>query len=394
MVGEAGGHRRPAGIQNVRDVLERPDSAAAAPRVPFHLPALPDVDAFLADARAIVESGRLSEGPYVRRLESALRPWLGDRDVVAVSNCSDGLIAALSLVAEPGCEVVIPGFTYLATWQAVVWAGMIPVVADVDDRGLLDPAAVEAAITPRTGAILAVHLTGVLAPMTELRAIADRHALSLIADGAHALGARAGSVSAGSLGDIEVFSIGATKQVAAGEGGCMTIRDPAGVPAARRWARQGHEPGSMDAVGPGMNLRLAELTAALALRQLDGLAEQLDRRASIHERYVAGWSDLPLRLSGPCPGERSAYKDQLVWLDDPADRPPIRTHLEEMGVETKTYYERAVPDLAAFSGRIASADRSRALASRSFAIPIHARLGDRDVDRIVEGVRAFFGDDR
>lgn len=387
-------HHRPPGVPILRDLLDHPDPATSVRRIPFHVPVLPDVEAFLADARAIVESGRLSEGPYVRRLETALRPWLGDREVVAVSSCSDGLIAALALLAEPGCEVILPGFTYLATWQAIVWAGMIPVVADVDDRGLLDPAAVEAAITPRTGAILAVHLTGVLAPMTELRAIADRHGLALVADGAHALGARSGSTSAGSLGDIEVFSIGATKQVAAGEGGCLTIRDPARAPAARRWALQGHEPGSMDATGPGMNLRLAELTAALALRQLDGLAEQLDQRASIHERYAAGWVDLPLRLSGPRPGERSAHKDQLVWLDEPADRTPIRTHLAELGIETKPYYEIAVPDLSAFTGRIASAARSRALAARSFAIPIHARLGDRDVDRIVAGVRTYFGEDR
>ncbi|HEY0444299.1 MAG TPA: DegT/DnrJ/EryC1/StrS family aminotransferase, partial [Candidatus Limnocylindrales bacterium] len=81
--------------------------------VQFHVPALPDVDAFLADARAIVESGWLSEGPYVRRLERRLAPWLGGRDVVMVSNCSDGLIAALALTAPRGSEVVIPGFTYL-----------------------------------------------------------------------------------------------------------------------------------------------------------------------------------------------------------------------------------------------------------------------------------------
>jgi dTDP-4-amino-4,6-dideoxygalactose transaminase len=358
--------------------------------IAFHLPNLPDVDAFLEDARAIVESGRLSEGPYVRRLEATLRPWLGGRDVVAVSNCTDGLIAALSLVAEPGCEVVIPGFTYLATWQAVVWAGMVPVVADVDERGLLDPAAIESALTTRTGAILAVHMGGSLAPMEALRAIADRHGIALVGDAAHALGARSGSICAGSLGDIEAFSIGATKQIAAGEGGCITVRDPERVPAARKWALQGHEPGSMDAVGPGMNLRLSELTAALALRQLETLEAQLDRRQWIHERYAAAMADLPVRLSGPAPHERSAHKDQLVWVDDAADRDPLRRHLANRSVETKSYYEIAVPDLTVFSGRVASADRSRRLAASSFAIPIHARLADDDVDRVGDSVRAFF----
>jgi dTDP-4-amino-4,6-dideoxygalactose transaminase len=265
-------------------------------------------------------------------------------------------------------------------------------VADVDDRGLLDPTAVEAAITPRTGAILAVHLTGVLAPMARLRAIADRHGLALIADAAHALGAMSGSISAGSLGDIEAFSIGATKQVAAGEGGCLTVRDSGLVPVARRWALQGHEPGSIDAVGPGMNLRLSELTAALALRQLESLAAQLDRRQWIHEQYAAATADLPLRLSGPKLGVLSAHKDQLVWLDDPADRGPLRRHLARAGIETRSYYEIAIPDLTAFSGRVASADRSRDLAARSFAIPIHARLTGDEVNRVTDGVREYFGD--
>ena len=131
----------------IRDQLHGdPDTRQAAP-VAFHLPALPDIEAFLADARAILESGRLSEGPYVRRLESASGRGWATATSSPCPNCSDGLIAALSLVAEPGCEVILPGYTYLATWQAIVWAGMIPVVADVDDRGLLDPGAVEAAIT-------------------------------------------------------------------------------------------------------------------------------------------------------------------------------------------------------------------------------------------------------
>jgi dTDP-4-amino-4,6-dideoxygalactose transaminase len=375
----------------VAEVDVRTEAGRAVRRIAFHRPALPDVDAFLADARAIVESGRLSSGPYVERLEERLWPWVGDRSVVAVSNCSDGLIAALCVLGRPGAEVIIPGFTYLATWQAVVWAGMIPVVADVDERGMLDPAAVEAAIGPRTGAILAVHIAGALAPMAALRELADRHRIVLLADAAHALGARAGAFAAGSLGDAEVFSIGATKQVAAGEGGFVTIRDAAALPVFRRWALQGHAPAAMDAVGSGMNLRLAELTAALALRQLDGLDAQLRRRGEIHDRYAAAFDGLPVRLSGPLPGEISAHKDQLVWVDEPTDRAPLRANLAAAGVETRPYYEVAVPDLTAFDGRVASADRSRALAARSFALPIHPRLDDADVDHIIDAFRAAYG---
>lgn len=359
--------------------------------IAFHVPAPIDVDGFLEDARAIIESGWLSQGTYVRALEHALRGWVGGRDVVAISNASDGLIAALSLVGGRGGEVIIPGFTYLATWQAVGWAGMVPVVADVDDRGLLDVAAVEAALTPQTVAILPVHLTGVLAPMRALRALADRNGVALLADAAHAVGARSGDVAAGSQGDLEVFSIGATKQVAAGEGGFLTVRDPARVAEVRRFALQGHEPGAMDAVGPGMNLRLGELTAALALRHLKNLEVQLERRTDIHCRYREAFAELPLALSGGLLDERSAHKDQLVWVDDPRDRGPLRDTLAAAGIDTKPYYHIAVPDLTAFSGRVASADRSRWLAARSFAIPIHALLTDQDVERIIDAIVGFYG---
>jgi len=358
--------------------------------IPFHLPSVPDVEGFLADARTIIESGRLSEGPYVRELERRLSSWVGNRDVVAVSNCSDGLIASLSIAAPRGAEVIIPGFTYLATWQALTWAGMTPVVADVDDRGLLRPEAVADALTSRTAAVVAVHVAGTMAPMAALRAVTERAGIALVADGAHAVGAHDGTFPAGSIGDFEVFSIGATKQVAAGEGGYVAVGNPQQVPALRQWALQGHEPGSMDVIGPGMNLRLAELTAALALRQLDGLDAQLARRQLIHERYVSGLGSLPMRLSGPRATERSAHKDQLVWVDDPRDREPLRDALASARIGTKPYYDRAVPDLTAFVGRVASVDQSRALASRSFAIPIHARLVDDDVDRIVDVFQSFY----
>jgi dTDP-4-amino-4,6-dideoxyglucose len=365
--------------------------AIAATRVRFHVPALPDVEGFLADARAIVESGWLSEATHARELEATLREMTGAADVVAVSNASDGLIAALSVLAEPGSEVILPGFTYLATWSSIVWAGMLPVVADVDEMGQLDPAAVRAALTSRTGAILAVHLTGAPAPMAALRAMADQEGIPLIADAAHAIGAQAADGPVGAIGDAEVFSLGATKQVAAGEGGAIVVCDWKDVARLRDFALQGHAPGSMDAHGLGLNMRLPELTAALARRGLAGLEAQLERREAIHRRYASEWAGLPLRLSRARPGERSAHKDQLVWVDDPADRASLRAHLEARGVETRPYYDVAVPDLTAFRGRVASADVSRALATRSFAVPIHARLTDDEVDRVIDGVLGYFG---
>ena len=115
---------------------------AVQERIRFHIPALPDTEAFLGDVREIVSSGWLSEGQYVRELEHRVSAWTDGSRVVATSNCADGLIAALSLMEVRGREVIIPGYGFLATWQAVEWAGGTAVVADVDERGLLDPDAV------------------------------------------------------------------------------------------------------------------------------------------------------------------------------------------------------------------------------------------------------------
>lgn len=364
--------------------------ATQAATVRFHAPARPDVDGFLEDAREILESGWLSQGRYVGRLEEAFRDMTGADEAIAVSNASGGLIAALSVLGRTGGEVVVPGYTYLATWQSVAWAGMVPVVADVDEQALLDPDAVSDAMTPKTAAILPVHITGAPADMVSLRSIADRAGVPIIADAAHAVGSRTAHGPVGRDGDAEVFSIGATKQLAAGEGGVVVLRDAARAGLVRRFALQGHLPGSLDALGPGLNLRLPELSAALALRGLTGLEDQLRRREIVHRRYALELGDLPLRLSGPRPGERSGHKDQIVWLDDAAHRAPLRSHLAARGVETRGYYDVAVADSTSFVGRVASTDRSRDLASRSFAIPIHARLTDDDVDRVVDGVRSWF----
>ncbi len=360
-----------------------------APPILFHVPDRLDVDGFVEDARVILETGRLSLGPYTERFETALGPWVGEGNVTAVSNCSDGLIAALWAIRDPGAEVIVPGFTYLATWQSVVWAGMTPVVADVDESGLLDPAAAEAAVGPRTRAILGVHLAGHPADLAGLRAIADRHGLALLFDSAHALGARWADRPVGAGGDIEVFSIGPTKQLGVSEGGLVVANDPELAGRVRRFSTQGHRLGELDAIGMGMNLRMPELTAAMALRALPMLDARLAARAAIAERYRAAWRRLPLRLPGPRAGERSAFKDLLVFLDDPADRAPVRGHLAAAGVATRTYYDPAIPDLSSFEGRVASADRSRALARRCFALPIHGRLTEPEVDRIVAGMCSY-----
>jgi dTDP-4-amino-4,6-dideoxygalactose transaminase len=359
-------------------------------RVRLNVPALPDVDAFLADAREIVESGWLAGGLHVAALERELAPWTGRDNIVAVTSATGGLIAALATLGEPGAEAIVPGYTFLASWQTVLWARMIPVVADVDQRGLLDPAAVLAAATPRTKLIVAVHLSGQPAAATELADVAKRIGATLVFDAAHALGARHVDRPVGADGDAEVFSISATKPLGAGEGGFITSRDADLNDRLRRFAFFGGRPGDIDTYGPGLNLRVPELTAALARRNLERLDAQLDHRAQVNRRYAEAWANLPLRLSGPLPGQRSAHKEQMVWLHDPADRPRLVEWLDRAGIDTRLYHSIAIPDLTTFEGRVHSTDTARWLAERSLAVPMHGRLTDEEVERVADAVVTFY----
>ena len=367
---------------------------AATQVVRLNVPALPDVDAFLDDARRIVESGWLAGGEYVARLEQELKPWTGGRGIVAVTTATNGLIAALTTLGEPGGEAIVPGYTFLATWQTVVWARMTPVVADVNERGLLDPAAVLAAATPRTRVIVPVHLSGQPVDADALTEVARKVGARLVFDAAHALGSRHVDRPVGGDGDAEVFSISATKPLGAGEGGFITAVDNELEGRLRSFAFYGGRPGHVDTYGPGLNLRVPELTAALALHCLRRLDAQLEWRAQIHARYADAWRDLPFRLSGPLPGERSSHKEQLVWLEEPSDRPPLIEKMTKDGIETRLYHSIAIPDLTAFEGRVDSADMSRWLAARTLAIPMHGRLTDDEVSRVIDSVAGYFGQQR
>jgi perosamine synthetase len=365
-------------------------STVSRPGVRFNMPARPDVEGFLEDAREIVESGWLAGGPFVERLEAELKPWTGSDHVVAVTSGTNGLVAAMNVLGEPGAEAIIPGYTFFATWEAVLWARMTPVIADVDERGLLDPAAVRAAATTRTRLVVPVHIAGQPAAMDEICAVAEQIGARVVGDAAHALGARHEDRPVGNDGHAEVFSINATKPLGAGEGGFVTVRSAQVEEGLRRFAYHGTKPGHDDTYGRGLNLRVPALTAALALRSLPGLAAQLRRREEIHHRYASAWHGLPLRLSGPLPGQRSTHSQQLIWLDHPGDTPPLLEWLAAAGIERRAYNSIAIPDLSGFEGVVASADRARDLARRSVAVPMHARLSDEQVEQVAEAVSGFF----
>ncbi len=263
-----------------------------------------------ADIAAVVEvlgGDWLTTGPAVERFEEALAEWTGGVPTVSVSSGTAALHTAYAAAGlGPGDEVITPPITFVATQAALMHVGATPVFADVEaDTALIDPVAVEAAITPRTKAIVAVDYAGHPADMDRLRAIADRFKLLLIEDAAHSLGSTYKGRSVGSLADITTFSFFPTKNVTSGEGGAVASPHRDILERARRFSRQGLVRDSSQFVitteGPwhqevhevGLNYRLTDIHAALGLSQLSRLAEFRAKRAQIKQQYDEALAALP-----------------------------------------------------------------------------------------------------
>ncbi len=210
-------------------VSPSPTKAGSAPvfneRFRFINPTLPPLDRILSEYQQVYHQGLITNGKVVARLEASVCERLGVRHAIAVSSCTSGLMLAMRALGLRG-EIILPSFTFFATGHAALWNGLTPVFADCDPHTWnIDPRAVERAITPKTAAILAVHLYGNPAPVADLEWIAGKHGIRLLFDAAHAFGATYKGQAVGQFGDVEVFSLSPTKLLVAGEGGLVCTND-------------------------------------------------------------------------------------------------------------------------------------------------------------------------
>jgi dTDP-4-amino-4,6-dideoxygalactose transaminase len=275
----------------------------------FIKPTLPDLRRVLRHYKPIYATGVITNADLVERFETAAAERLGVDHCVAVSSCTSGLALVMRALQLKG-EVILPSFTFFATGHAVRWNGLKPVFADCDpETWNLDPASVEAAITERTSAIVAVHLYGNPCNVEALSQIASRHGLKLIYDSAHGFGSSHQGRPVGQFGDAEVFSFSPTKLLVAGEGGLVSTNDA--VLAHR--IRAGRNYGDLGAYDPeliGLNARMSEFNAALALAGLDLMERKIARHNEIANLYTSELQDIPgLRFQRVLPNDLSTYKD-------------------------------------------------------------------------------------
>ncbi len=339
---------------------------------------------------AVLNSGQLAQGPVVEAFESEFAAWCGVKHAVAVNSGTAALhLLMLAHGVKDGDELITSPFTFIASPNAALFVGARPVFVDIEaETYCLDPSLVEAAITPRTKAIMPVDLYGHPAAIAELRAIADRHGVVLIEDACQAHGAAIGDRKAGALGVSASFSFYPTKNMTTAEGGMVTTGDDEIAEKVRVLRQHGAAHRYHHDV-LGYNFRMTEMSAAIGraqLAKLDRFNEKRRRNASVLDEGLAGTAGIVT------PRERHGYRHvyHQYTLRIEGDRDDFQKGLRELGVGTAIHYEVPVHRQPLYQGlgyRDVNMPVSESAADHVLSLPVHPALSDSDLDRIIEAVR-------
>jgi len=350
--------------------------------------ARPDIDAEeVAAVTAVLGSRMLAQGRRVAEFEERWAERCGVRHAIATSNGTTALMAILAgLGLGPGDEVITVAHTFAASANAILYTGARPVFVDIEpDTYLIDAERIEAAITPRTRAIMPVHLFGLVADMDAIAAIAGRHGLAIVEDACQAHGATYNGRAAGSFGPA-AFSLYATKNLTTGEGGLVTTDDDGLADWIRLYRNQGMRTRYQFEM-LGYNFRLTDLAAAIGLVQLAKLDRNNARRREIAARYVEALRDLPVRPPVTPPGRTHVFHQFTV--DVGPERDAILADLRENGVGADIYYpvpvhhQPYIRDL----GLTAELPVTDAAAAQTLALPIYPGLTQDEEGRVADGLR-------
>jgi perosamine synthetase len=342
----------------------------------------------IAAATEVMRSGQVVQGRQAAEFEAEFAGLVAGRHCVAVSSGTAALwLSLLALGIGPGDEVIVPSFSFAATAGVAALAGATPVFADIDPATFcLDPGAVAAAITPRTAAIIPVHLYGHPAPMDALVPLAGRHSLAIIEDAAQAHGAALGDRPAGTFGAAAGFSFYPTKNMATIEGGLVATADAGLARKLRLLRNQGMDAQYQHKI-IGTNARMSDVAAAIARQQLarlGGFTRARRRNAAALDTALAGAIACP-RVA---PGAFHVYHQYTITVPGgPAARDAFAAALAQAGVGSRAYYPVPIHRLPAFARyKAPGLPRTDTAAGSVLSLPVHPALTTADIDRITTAV--------
>jgi perosamine synthetase len=356
----------------------------------------------------VIASGWVSQGPRVREFEQAFAARVGAADAVATTSCTTALALALHVSGVgPGDEVIVPSLSFIATANAVWHCGATPVFADIDPHTYnLDAGAAERAISPRTKAIMPVHQVGLPADMDAFFALGARHGVMIVEDAACAIGAEYKSRPIGSLASLACFSLHPRKVITTGEGGMITVADPAVAERLRRLRGHGMDTSDLarhtatDVViesypERGFNYRMTDMQAALGLCQLRELDWILERRRQLAERYTAALEQIPyLQAPYDPPYARRTWQSYCVRLapDAPIARNELMRSLLRDGIATRrgvmASHEEASYSDDTQTRPDAALPHTEAATRETLMLPLFPDLSDQQQDRVIDRIAA------
>ena len=329
----------------------------------------------------VLRSGMIAQGPEVAAFEDEFSELVAGRRCVAVNSGTSALyLGLLAAGIGPGDEVIVPSFTFAATGNSVALTGATPVFVDIErDYFCIDPAAVAAAIGPKTAGIMPVHLYGHPAAMTEINELAARHGLLVIEDAAQAHAASLTGTPVGAMGSVAAFSFYPTKNMSSAEGGMIVTDDPQIERQARLLRNQGMEKRYENEV-IGFNARMTDIHAAIGrvqLGRLPGWTAARQHNASVLDAGLHGVTVPPV-----ADGAVHVYHQYTIRTPD---RDGLQARLQERGVGSGVYYPIPVHRLPSFQLKLDLPETERA-AAEALSLPVHPSLSDSDLATIIGAV--------
>lgn len=368
-------------------------------------------DAEIDSVTRTLRSAWIGTGPHVQEFEKAMRDYSGAPYSAAVASCTAALHLSMVVAGVgPGDEVITTALTFAATANSIIHAGAVPVLVDVErDTMNIDPAAIEAAITPRTKAIIVVHFAGRPCDMDTIAAIAARHDLLVIEDAAHAIEAEYKGRRIGAISPLTCYSFYVTKNITTGEGGMISSTRPDLIDKVKQYALHGLSADAWsrfsdkgykhyEVTFPGFKYNMTDLQASLGLVQLAKIETWLERRNEIWRRYDEAFADLPCILPAPEQADtrhaRHLYTIMVDTPNPPADRDTLIARLRDRGIGTGVHY-RGIHLHQYYRERFGLLPEDFPNASwisdRTLSLPLSAKLDDGDVERIITAVRSELG---